>query len=89
MGSCVPAIQCGSRGSSLWGVLCRELCASGPGMVVGLEHVSGLLESSMGCPLGGGVLDCARRGMWAKHTRHAVPGMEESAGGVTACVCVL
>ena len=35
------------------GVLCRELCASSPGMLVGLEHVSGLLESSVGCPLVG------------------------------------
>lgn len=69
------------------GVLCRELCASGPGMVAGLEHVSGLLESRVGCPLWGGRLDCARQGMWAEHTRHAVPGMEESGSGVTACVC--
>lgn len=34
--------------------LCRELCASNPGVVVGLEHVSGLLESRVGCPLRGG-----------------------------------
>ena len=67
------------------GVLCRELCASSPGMV------SGLLESSMGCPLGGGgVLDRARWGMWAEHTRHAVPGMEESGWGCDSlCVCVV
>ena len=56
-------------------------------MVAGLEHVSGLLESRVGCPLWGGRLDCARQGMWAEHTRHAVSGTEESGSGVTACVC--
>lgn len=40
-----------------------------------------------GCPLWGGRLDCARQGMWAEHTRHAVSGTEESGSGVTACVC--
>ena len=43
------------------------------------------LGEQRGVPTGGGWgLDCARRGMWAEHTRHAVPGMEELGWG---CVC--